>query len=321
MDRTARKIERVLRSSIDDGAHVRPLEARLSVYLASSYDLFGVKVAGASLILAMPTDVSSDLMKSVKGMAKLSESLDADVTACFPSLSRAQRRELIKQGQAFMTVEGDFYLPQLSLSLAKKDAPPLEVRRPFNPTQQLVFLYCLYSGSTPISQAGAQERTGLSSGSVSSALSRLVELGLLDFSVGGKTGRRKSYLVNDKAAFFRNGINGFGNPVAETLVAPASVVQDGWPKSGLSALAEQSDLLPPSEPSYAISKAQAKLLSVSEDDSLERCTLHVLRYDPAVFAERGCVDPLTMLLTIDEEDERISIAIRQALGGCEWYQV
>lgn len=320
MDRTAKEIERVLRSNIDDGAHVQPLEARLSAYLASAYDLFEVKVTGASLILAIPTDASSDPINSVKGMAKLGESLDADMTACFPSLSRAQRRELIKQRQAFMTVEGDFYLPQLSLSLAKKDAAPLEARRLFNPAQQLVFLNCLYSDPAPISQADVQKRTGLSSGSVSSALSLFVELNLLDFSVGGKTGRRKSYLANDKAAFFRNGIGGFGSPIAETIAAPASVVQSGWPKSGLSALAERSDLLPPSEPSYAISKAQAKLLSVSEDDSLERCTLHVLRYDPTVFAERGCVDPLTMLLTIDEEDERISIALQQALGGCEWYQ-
>ena len=320
MNRTAKEIERVLRSNIDDGAHVQPLEARLSAYLASTYDLFEVKIVGVSLVLAMPTDASSDPINSVKGIPKLGESLDADVTVCFPSLSRAQRRELIKRGQAFMTVEGDFYLPQLSLLLSKKDAAALEVRRRFNPAQQLVFLYCLYSESEPISQADAQRRTGLSTGSVSSALSLFVELGLLDFSVGGKTGRRKSYLVNDKAAFFRNGIGGFGSPVSETIVAPVPVVQSGWPKTGLSALAERSDLLPPSEPSYAISKAQAKLLSASQDDSLERCTLHVLRYDPAVFAKRGCVDPLTMLLTIDEEDERISIALQQALGGCEWYQ-
>lgn len=321
MGRTAKEIERVFRLSIDEGAHVQPMEARLSAYLASVYDLFEVKVTGTSLILAMPTDASSDPINSVKGMAKLGESLNADVTACFPSLSRPQRRELIKQGQAFMTAEGDFYLPQLSLHLTKKYAAPLEVRRQFNPAQQLVFLYCLYSDSTPIYQADVQKGTGLSSGSVSSALSRLVELGLLDFSVGGKTGRRKGYLLNDKVAFFRNGIGGFGSPIAETVVAPAIAVQDEWPKSGLSALAERSDLLSPSEPSYAISKAQAKLLSVSEDDSFERCMLHVLRYDPAVFAERGCVDPLTMLLTIDEKDERISMALQQALGGCEWYQV
>ena len=104
------------------------------------------------------------------------------------------------------------------------------------------------------------------------------------------------------------------------MIAPASVVRNDWPVSGLSALAELSDLLPPAEPSYAISPAQARLLPTVQDDSLERCTLHVLRFDPSVFAKDGRVDPLTMLLTIDEEDERISIALRQALGGYAWYQ-
>lgn len=316
----AKEIERILRLNIDDGASVQPMKARLSAYLASAYNLFEVRISGSNLILAMPTETGSDPIRSSKGMAKLGKSLGADVTACFPSLSRPQRRELIKQGQGFMTIEGDFYLPQLSLSLTRKNAPSLEVQRSLNPAQQLVFLYCLYSGVAPILQADIQERTGLSSGSVSSALSQLVELGLLDFSIGGKTGRRKSYVVNDKAAFYRNGISNFGSPVGETIVAPVSVVQDDWPKSGLSALAEQSDLLPPAEPSYAISKVQAKLLSASREESLERCTLHVLKYDPAIFAECGRVDPLTMLLTIDEEDERISMALRQALGDCTWYQ-
>ena len=320
MDGMVKEIERTLRLNVDESASVRPKKARLSAYFSSTYNLFDARVLGSDLVLAMPAEAGTDPMKNAKGVAKLGESLDADVTACFPSLSRLQRRELIKQGQGFITIEGDFFLPQLSLSLIKKDVAALKVSRPFNPAQQLVFLYCLYSDSAPISQADVQKRTELSSGSVSSALSLFVELGLLDFSVGGKTGRRKSYLANDKAAFFRNGISSFESPVAETIVAPASVVQSGWPKSGLSALAERSDLLPPSEPSYAISKAQAKHLSGSQDDSLEHCTLHVLRYDPAVFAEHDCVDPLTMLLTIDEKDERISIALQQALGGCEWYQ-
>ena len=320
MSLTAEEIERTLCLNLDEDASVQPLNARLSAYLSSAYSVFKVKVLGETLTLAMPTDGKANPMKALKGMTALGNSLDADVTACFSSLTRPQRRELIKRGAAFLTVEGDFYLPQLSLSLTKKNAEPFEVRRPFNPAQQLVFLFCLYSDSAPFSQDDVRKRTGLSSGSVSSALSLLVELGLLDFSVGGKTGRRKSYLVRDKAHLFRSGIGGFGSPVGETVIAPASVVQGGWPKSGLSALAEQSDLLPPSEPSYAISKVQAKLLSIPQDSSLERCALHVLRYDPAVFAERGCVDPLTMLLTIDEEDERISMALRQALGGCEWYQ-
>ena len=320
MSETIKAIEQTLRSNVDENASVQRMSVKLSAYLSSTYDLFKAKVLDSDLVLAMPTDAHADPVKSIKGMAMLGKSLNTDAAACFTSLSRPQRRELIKLGRPFMTIEGDFYLPQLSFSLTKKSATPLEVKRSFNPAQQLVFLYCLYSDMTPISQADVQRRTGLSSGSVSSALSMLVELGLLECSVGGKTGRRKSYLVSDGAQFYRGGIAAFGSPVRETVIAPVSAVHDDWPASGLSALAELSDLLPPAEPSYAISPVQARLLPTVQDDSLERCTLHVLRFDPSVFAKDGRVDPLTMLLTIDEEDERISIALRQALGGYAWYQ-
>jgi hypothetical protein len=46
----------------------------------------------------------------------------------------------------------------------------------------------------------------------------------------------------------------------------------------------------------------------------------VLKYNPALFAKNEHVDPLTTLLTLDDADERISIALKQALGGFEWYQ-
>lgn len=320
MSEARRNIEQALRSNLDGNAAVYPLNAKLSAYLSSAYDLFEAKILGSVLVLALPVEGASDPMRAVKGMAMLGASLGMDVTACFPSLSRPQRRALIESGQAFITFEGDFYVPQLSLSLVRKSAAPLEVKRPFNPAQQLVFLCCLYSDAASISQIDVQKKTGLSSGSVSSALSLLVERGLLDCTVGGKTGRKKSYSVEDAALFYHNGIAAFGSPVKETVVAPASAAQSGWLKSGLSALAEQSDLLPPSERFYAISPAQARDLPAAWGDSLERCTVHVLRYDPSVFARDGCVDPLTMLLTIDEDDERISIALRQALGGCAWYQ-
>ena len=41
--------------------------------------------------------------------------------------------------------------------------------------------------------------------------------------------------------------------------------------------------------------------------------------DPAPFTSQGRVDPLTMLLTVGEDDERISLALRQELRSCEWY--
>ncbi len=317
---TAEIIEQALRRDIDSGATVRPLEASLSAYLAGAYDLYEARLLGKRLVLAQPTESGEDSDKVTKRADVLGKALGEPVVLRLTALSRPQRRTLIEGGQAFMTDGGDYYLPQLALTLSEKALLPPVRERSFSPTQQSVFLYCLYAGEGPISQSDIQSALGLSSGSASSALSLFVRLDLLEFTTGGKTGRKKSYRLRDRSQFYRDGIRRFGSPVREAITAPLPAGGEGWLKSGLSALADQSDLLPPERPEFAVSPSQAKLISSSDDTTTALCSVKVLRYDPAPFASRGCVDPLTMLLTVDEDDERISIALRQALRSCEWYQ-
>lgn len=320
MTETASIIEQALRQNIDQNAAIRPAaNAKLSAYLASAYNLYDVQLLGKTLVLAEPSETSSSPAKIAKRTSALSKSLGKPAVLYFTVLSRPQRRALIEIGQPFITHEGDYYLPQLALSLSKKALSGISRERPFSPAQQAVFLYCLYA-EKDISHPDIQSALNLSSGSISSALSLFVKLGLLEFATSGKTGRKKNYRPRDKARLYYDGIKRFGSPVREVITAPLPATETGWLKSGLSALAEQSDLLPPERPEFAVSPAQAKQIPLSSDDSASPCSIKVLKYDPAPFATHGLVDPLTMLLTIDDEDERISLALKQALRSCEWYQ-
>ncbi len=320
MTETTSIIEQALRQNIDQNAAIRPAaNAKLSAYLASAYNLYDVQLLGKTLVLAEPSETSSSPAKIAKRTNALSRSLEKPAVLYFTALSRPQRRSLIEIGQPFITREGDYYLPQLALSLSKKALSGISRERPFSPAQQAVFLYCLYA-EKDISHPDIQSALNLSSGSISSALSLFVELGLLEFATSGKTGRKKNYRPRSKARFYYDGIKRFGSPVRETIAAPLSVAKKSWLKSGLSALAEQSDLLPPERPEFAVSPVQAKQIPPSSDDSANPCSIKVIKYDPAPFAAHGLVDPLTMLLTIDDEDERISLALKQALRSCEWYQ-
>ena len=312
-------LEQALRRDIDPNATVRSLNAKLSAYLTSAYKLYDVQLLGEALVLAEPNETNSSPAKIAKRTNVLSKSLGKPTVLYFSALSRPQRRVLIENGQPFITHEGDYYLPQLALSLSKKALSKINRERPFSPAQQAVFLYCLYT-EKDISHPCMQNVLGLSSGSISSALSLFVELGLLEFTTNGKTNRKKSYRLRDKAKFYYDGISRFGSPVREVIIAPLSVAKTNWLKSGLSALAKQSDLLPPERPEFAVSPVQARQIPLSSDDSANPCSIKVLKYDPAPFAVHGLVDPLTMLLTIDDKDERISFALKQALRSCEWYQ-
>lgn len=321
MDCAAHRLEKTLRRDIDESAGVRLTNPKVSAYLASAYNVYEVNVLGTTLMVVEPVDAQRlSPKKLTKGAAALGKALKANVVLYLPLLSSVQRRALIEGGQAFITHQGNYYLPQLALSFAGVSAEPFETTQPFTPAQQLVFLYCLYTEEEVIEQSTVADVLGLSSGSVSASLARFVKLRLVDYVTGGKTGRKKAYFVHDKKKLYEEGSAVFGSPIRRVLEVPTSLVDSSWPKSGLSALAERSDLLPPDDELYAITTAQAAALATKSGDSLEHCRVQVLKYNPLLFASDGCVDPFTMLRTIDDNDERISLAVRQAMGGCEWYQ-
>lgn len=110
----------------------------------------------------------------------------------------------------------------------------------------------------------------------------------------------------------------FGNPVKVAEKRSGADIE-GALDSGLTALASRSELVAPQRRVVAIGP-NAKIPEGSAPEGFENAFIvQRLSYDPLPFAESGAVDPFTMLATIDEEDERISMALREALGGYAWY--
>ena len=59
-----------------------------------------------------------------------------------------------------------------------------------------------------------------------------------------------------------------------------------------------------------------KLLPSIETDAIE---LEIWRYDPAMFATDGIVDPFSLYLSLkDSKDERIQIALEEMMEKLAW---
>ncbi|MDR0783960.1 MAG: hypothetical protein LBE83_09430 [Propionibacteriaceae bacterium] len=54
-------------------------------------------------------------------------------------------------------------------------------------------------------------------------------------------------------------------------------------------------------------------------DRKDSFRVDLLTYDPLVLATGGLVDPVTMLLTLEERDERIDQAVNDYMKGFPWY--
>lgn len=313
---TSRNIQSILQRSVDESAKVRCVdeELPLSPFLSGSFNLYRANALGVSVLLA--EDISGE-DGSQKRLGALGKALGEPVAAVIPSATPSEKRALMAERQGFVTEQGDLYLPQLALAL-KADAEKRRSEvRAFSPAQQQAFLYCLL-GEEELTQEGLREKTGMSAAGASRALSSLVDAGLIDYDIGGKTGRKRTYFVPDKPELFRRGMKLFGNPV-KAVERRTNDDVEGAIDSGLTALASRSELAAPRRRVIAIGPNAKMPESPASKDFENPCVVQRLSYDPLPFAESGVADPFTMLATIDEEDERISMALREALGGYEWY--
>lgn len=317
MNRTSYEIQNALRHAIDESATVRCVtgEVPLSPFLAGSFDLHRGEVLGTTVLFAEGTAGAAE---SLKRLDALEKAVGEPVAVYLPSATASQKRALAAERRGFATGQGDLYLPQFAILLkAAASKKPISTRR-FSPAQQQAFIYCLL-GDEPLTQEGLRNACGMSAASASRALSSLSDEGLIDYGIGGKTGRKREYRVPDRVEFFRRGRRLFGDPI-RSIERGRCLHRGCLPLSGLSALAQRSDLVPTPSTIVAVGPNTNTEDAIEADAFEGDCILQKLSYDPTPFARNGMVDPFTMLMTIDEDDERISMALRKALGECSWYE-
>ena len=329
MRSVAQAIERLLRQYVDSAGWVEEYDTRnrLSPFLAGSFSIYRAEMLGREVFFAECTDGTDDYVALGRRLDQLTKSLGIPhgerVVLYAGSLPPNVRRSFLESGIPFATTD-DIYVPFLSFRIGAYRQRPMPMLRRFRSSDQSVFLFGLYAEGGFI-QEDVMSRTGLSVGSVSRALANLVAARVLDFEVAGRTGRKKTYFRTDDHAYYQAGVELFGDAVQSTALTNA-LPQDAEPLvSGLSALALTSDLLVPSKEVWAIAPSRARSVTLTEPDPLSsfRHAIQILNYDPKPFAQGDRVDPFTMLMTIsraDRNDERIRIALREALGGCAWYQ-
>lgn len=313
---TATTIQNILRQSVDEHAEVRCGDDQftLSPFLSGSFNLYHARVLGNSIIFAEDTANGEGASKRLKALER---AINESIIIFLPNPTPSLKRSLIRSQQGFITTQGDMYIPQLALVLKANAVKKIHQGRSFNPGQQQAFLYCLLEENA-VTQEGLKEKTGMSTASASRALSALSDMGLIDYTISGKTGRKRTYFVPDKTEFFHKGKNLFGDPIKSIEYVPQAL-SNGASISGLSALALRSELVAPTNIIVAVGPNVDFIGNIDPIEQENLCVAQRLSYDPSPFAQNGVVDPFTMLMTIDENDERISIALREALGAYPWY--
>ena len=191
------------------------------------------------------------------------------------------------------------------------------------PVTQLLFLYMLYkSKGQAVMKKDAAAAIGVTRTSITRASEQLVAMGLISQEIQGK----EYYMRTEMSDFvlYKKAKPYLINPIQRILITEADYRYSEYVYSGESALSKVTMLNEPKIPVRAVYKADFDVDGVKEIDPKwiteeKPLFLELWKYNPAMFANDGIVDPVSLSNCFDgNADERIEGAVEEYLEGWIW---
>ena len=237
------------------------------------------------------------------------------------SLPTYVRKRLIEKGIPFVIPHVQMYLPAMGMEWRARAVrrKPVTVER-FSPATQVVLIYWLLGrieGSmTPLELS---KQLWYSTMTMSRALNELESSNIARVERVGRE-RFVTFSENRKVTW-QEVYPRLRTPVIQLVrVARHALSAENGLPAGLTALSHRSMLSEPAYPEYALSRDAWKAMEKAgiEKIPLEEegtCVLQVWCYDPKILAVDGQVDPFSLFLSLqDENDERIEMALDEMMA-------
>ncbi len=236
------------------------------------------------------------------------------------SLPSYVRKRLIEQGTAFVVPGVQMYLPSLGMELRERSVrkKPLMVER-FNPATQVVLInWLLGRAEEAVTPLALSKQLWYSAMTMSRALDELEASKIARVERFGR--ERFVSFASDRKTIWQESLPRLRNPISKTVRILEHELnrQDVLP-AGIAALANRSMLNEPNYPEYAISREGWKVMEKAGIDKIPveepgTCLLQVWCYDPKVLEVDGYVDPFSLYLSLqDENDERVEMALEEMM--------
>lgn len=323
-----KQLRKLLQELFGDSVSIMPYNAKekLNYALSSKFDFYFAIVQTSSFVIAQPSE-EINLPQLEKQRHSIECKLNLPVALLFDQVSKYKLKRLVDSRLPFITLSGQIFLPFLGVRFQPFSDSKTnigEASEIFSPITQLVYLYILYSAESTFTQNYLTNAMNLSHASVSRACEQLAYLHLLTYEVGGKTGRRKEYRRISIDRFYRIGQTHLINPVKKTVYL--QTIPRGVPlyQSSLTALAQKTMLAEPGNKIYAISPTYEKEVQpyivaneIGQNNGYPQ--IQIMKYDLAPLAKGDTVDELTLILSLNDHDERIDMAIDEMMEGYTWY--
>jgi DNA-binding MarR family transcriptional regulator len=234
------------------------------------------------------------------------------------------RKRLIEQKVPFIVPGNQMYLPMLAIDLREHFRRIRKELPTFSPSTQVVVLYALLrdAGKVLIPSELAP-LLGYSAMTMTRAFDELEAANLAEITVRGR--ERCLRFSGDRKEIWEKAQSFLRSPVSKRLFIRCTDDAVGGVPAGLSALAHYTMLAAPAYATNALSREDWKTLRkrhktievpAQDPDASE---IEVWWYPPALFAERGFVDPLSLYLSLNaDHDERTEAAREEMMEKFQW---
>lgn len=304
----------------------------LPMFLQNSYAFTCGRLLRSEYVFAAPleTEERKGPLWHAKQQKRLADIFGLPVVLVLDAMTGRDRQRLVQNQAPFIVPFKQMYLPPAGVDFREWALEPradthAPTQGPFTPTTQLILLHALLRVGPRELHVGELARDlEVSEMSVSRAFKDLQEAELV---IREKRGRRHpARLAAEERVVWEKAQPRLVNPVQARYSVPRRHLP-GMLDAGLTALSRLSDLAAPTERTVAIGpdawrevrdEIEAKP-AASAFGEPGRMTVEVWSYAPTRLSYGAQVDPLSLYLSLrDEYDERVQLALEQALEEIPW---
>ncbi len=300
----------------------------LPYFLKDAFQFVEFELLGRSVVLAIAPSNEKQVLGDIRTRLDKVRGLgEQPVVFVTDALASYERKRLIQQKVPFIVPGNQLYLPDLGLDLReyfRLRAPSADAA--LSPSTQAILISALMN--EPMATDWHPARLASDMGYTPMTLSRAVrELSAAGLATTHRVGRSQ-WLHRElpPQEIWEMARPLLRSPVRRTVWAMSDTLPAGrrWRLAGLSALARDSMLSEPRWPVYAMPlSAWREALKTGTREAPEPSDgaqqLQLWIYDPALMPGRETVDPLSLMLSLqDSTDDRVLQALDALKGQFPW---
>jgi hypothetical protein len=298
---------------------------RLPHFLKERYRFAQAELLGLHALFVIDTNPEEQSPATVrKHMDMLQTKQPADLIYVRPQVTAYNRKRLVEQKVPFIVPGNQMYLPMLAIDFREHFRRIREETPTFSPSTQVVVLYVLLRDARQaLIPTEMAPLLGYSAMTMTRAFDELETASLAEITVRGR--ERCLRFNGDRREIWEKAQPFLRSPVNKRLFIRRTNDAECATRAGLTALAHYSMLASPTYTTYALSREdwkalrkRDKIIEVPAQDP-DASEIEVWWYSPALFAEHGIVDPLSLYLSLRvDHNERTEAALEEMMEKFQW---